>query len=246
MAASRLSRPVAPGSSGGVGGGTSSIDPTILDLAGCADDSRRSGRPRSWPRSSAPSRSSTIPAGTTTSPRPTRRWSSSSARNAGRSPPIAGASSPTGPTEAKVGFADVQRPRGDDHHEPGVPRRVRAQALPRPGRFVLRMAARGQAPPPVPGRAARRTAARPGRPVGGLARPGDRDRPADVHDHHDHAERRARRPPRPDAGGDRRGRLGSLAGPGPVRPRRAGGCSGLADTDDGRARRIYPGAVRVA
>ena len=41
-------------------------------------------------------------------------------------------------------LADVQRPRRDADREPGLPRRIRPQALPRPGRFVLRVEARGR------------------------------------------------------------------------------------------------------
>ncbi len=67
-----------------------------LDSRACADGSPRSDRRRSWPRSSGLSRSSTIRAGTTTSPRPTRpRWSSS-ARTVAPSRHTAGASSRTG------------------------------------------------------------------------------------------------------------------------------------------------------
>ena len=63
-------------------------------------------------------------------------------------------------------LAHVQRPGRDDHHQPGLPRRVRAQALPRPGRFVLRVEARGHGPPAVPGGPPRRRAARPRRACG--------------------------------------------------------------------------------
>ena len=58
-AASRVSLPVAPGSSGAGGGGASSIVRTILDLRACADGSPSNGPPPSWPRSSARNRSPT-------------------------------------------------------------------------------------------------------------------------------------------------------------------------------------------
>ena len=115
-------------------------------------------------------------------------------------------------------LADVQRPGRDDHHQPGLPGGLPAPSLPRPGRRVLRVAARGHGPPAVRHRPRRRPAARPGRAVGRLARSGQRPggaaHPADVHDRHDDAQRR--RWPTSTTGcrsSCRRRRLGPLAGP---------------------------------
>ena len=87
--------------------------------------------------------------------------------------------------------------------QPGLPRRVQAPPLPRPGRRVLRVEARRHGPPAVRDRPRRRPPARPRRPVGGLEGPGSdprRRHAAHVHDRHDDAERGHGRPPRPDAG----------------------------------------------
>ena len=121
---------------------------------------------------------------------------------------------PLGPRPALVDrpqgrLADVQRPGRDDHHEPGLPRRLQAAPLPRPGRFVLRVEARGDGPPALPGRARRRAAAGAGRAVGRLEGPVDRAGPPHVHDRDDDAERGDGRPPRPDAGASSRRTPGS-------------------------------------
>ena len=107
--------------------------------------------------------------------------------------------------------------------EPGLPRRVRPQALPRPGRFVLRVEARGHRPAAVP-RSSGATAGRSPSPACGRA--GSDPATDDVVRRTftivtTTPERRDRRPPRPDAGHRPGGRLGSLARPGAGRPRRA-------------------------
>ena len=83
----------------------------------------------------------------------------------------------------------------------------------------------------------RRPAARPRRPVGGLARSGDRYGPPDVHDRHDDAERGHRRPARPDAGHRPRRRLGPLAGSAPEDP---GELLGLLAPTEAIELEIYP------
>ena len=119
-------------------------------------------------------------------------------------------------------LADVQRPGRDADHQPGLPGCVPAASLPRAGRLLLRVEARGHGPPAVP-RDPRATGARWRSP--GLWA-GWRDPATET-------VRRtftivtttpndgAARPPRPDAGRRPRGRLGPLARAGTGGPRRA-------------------------
>ena len=171
-------------------------------------------------------------AATSTWPRPTRRRSSSSAATGGRSRPTAGAWSRSGPRTRAVAREADQRPGRDRRDEPGLRRQLPPPPLHRPGRRLLRVAARRVGPPAVLHPSAGRAAAGPRRPVVGLARPGDRRRPADVHDRDHDAERADRPAPRPDAGGPRAGRPGR-AGSTPTSPTSASStaCSGPSPGD---------------
>ena len=221
-ATSRVSGPGRFGvRSAGVGGRASSIGPDDTRLAhvrtvhpaaagvGAGRDLRgRAARRRSR-------------AGTTTSPRPTRPLVVVQREERRAVTAYRWGLIPHWATEAKVGSRMFNARAETITTQPGLPRRVRAQALPRPGRFVLRVEARGHGPPAVPGRPARRPAARAGRAcgrAGATRRP--RRRPAHVHDRHDHAERGDRRPARPDAGRHRR-RTPGIAGWTRRRPIRA-------------------------
>ena len=74
-------------------------------------------------------------------------------------------------------------------------------------------------------------------PLGGLARPRDRDRAADLHDRDNHPERRAARPARPDAGRAPRRCVGPWLGP---PPRTQVSCSGCSSRTKRSSSTIYP------
>ena len=96
----------------------------------------------------------------------------------------------------------------------GVPRSLSPAALPRPGRCVLRVAARGHGPPALRDRRTGRPADRARRALVGLEGRGHGRGHALVHDRHDRAERHDAPDPRPDAGHAPGRGLGSLAGSG--------------------------------
>ncbi len=234
-ATSRVSGPGRFGSGPGVGGRASSIGRTILDWPdvrtvhpaaagiGAGRDLRgRAARRRSrWPLQRRPDRRC-----------PRRR----AAGRAARADRLSLGPHPALGDRGPGRLEDDQRSGRDDHLEPGLPRRVRPQALPRPRRFVLRVEARRHGPAAVPDRPARRPAARACRAVGRLEGPGGRRRPAHLHDRDDHAERGDRGSARSDAGHRRGGRLGPLAGPGARRPWRAARAAGA--VRGGRPRRV--------
>ena len=95
--------------------------------------------------------------------------------------------------------------------EPAVPGRVPPATLPRPGRRVLRVAARRQGAPADADPRSGRPAARARRPVDGAPGPRVRHLAAHVHDRHHPPERVHGPDPRSDAGGRPARRLGHLA-----------------------------------
>ena len=220
-ATSRVSRP------GRFGSGRRGRRPGVVHraddtrLARCADGSPSSGRHPSWPRSSGPSRSSTIPAGITTWPRPTRplvvvQRDERRAVTAYRWGLI-----PHWATEARVGSRMFNARAETITSSPAFRDAfVRKRCLV-PVDSFYEWKREGTIRQPY------RVVRRDGRPLAlaglwaGWQRPGDRHGPAHVHDRDDHAERGDRGPARPDAGRRRRGRLGPLARPGAGRSRRA-------------------------
>ena len=162
---------------------------------------------------------------------------------------------------------DDQRPDGDRRGEAGVPPGLLVEALPAPGRRLLRVvphlragqerqAAQAAVLHPAP----RRRRAGDGGSLRDLARPHARRGrpravPLDVHRHHDRRRGRRRDDPRPDAPHGRAGPLVRLARPAPAqglpaRPAdagRAGRARGVPGLQGGRQRaQQRPGAGRAA